>query len=395
MKKFFILFAILITLWFFLPFIDKYSLFQIHDLIKNQSYIDIDTSKILKSVLIFIISSWFISLWYSKRVKISIIGLIWAIVYLFYYYKIFWVIFDSKDNIQKWFEYWNMLIWKENTIDIILKIISESKNHLWIWFYMILWWFILNSFAIINIFKNLILLSSWNYKPKEKDDIEEKTSNNFYFESIINKFKDKNIKEILVKYFPLLLIIIWILLSIFQPFELANRLTWLPYSNFMELFSINKQSFNWWIIFLIIIVLNILLIPILINYIKPWFIKQITKFEKYHNNILLIIPIISGILLNIVWDYILIWWLFILIWWQLLNKNLKEIINFSKKTLINLIIWFIIFILVVNIAWFNIFSYSIIIFTIILNMNTKVFYKAILIIISICILWFLLNFVIL
>lgn len=306
MKKIFILFSILVTLWFFLPFIDKYSLFQIHDLIKNQSYIDIDTSKILKSVLIFIISSWFISLWYSKRVKISIIGLIWAIVYLFYYYKIFWVIFDSKDNIQKWFEYWNMLIWKENTIDIILKIISESKNHLWIWFYMILWWFISNSFALINIFKNLILLSSWNYKPKEKDNIEEKISNNLYFESIINKFKDKNFKEILVKITFIFIASIFLINSIVSPFIKVNELTWWEiwfYSWFLKgwIYYDYSHLITYTITYILICILSIFTISLLINFFNKWTIDILKKIEKY-NLVILIISLILIFVLNIYLD---------------------------------------------------------------------------------------------
>lgn len=301
MKKYYIVLSILITLWFFLPFVDKYSLFQIHDLIKNNAYIDIDTSKILKAVFIFIISSWFVSLWYSKKVKISIIWLIWAVVYLFYYYKIFWFIFDSKDNIQKWFEYWNMLLWKENTIDIIFKIISEWKNHLWIWFYMILWWFILNSFAIINIFKNLILLSSWNYKPKE-----EKTNNtsslNIYLEKIKTKINDENFKKIIIKYWFWIISIIYLLNSIISPFIKVDNLSWWNiwfFSWFIKWELINDYSIiiSYTISYILIFILSIFSISLLINFFRKWTIKILNKIEKY-NFVILITNLIIIYILN-------------------------------------------------------------------------------------------------
>lgn len=314
MKKFYIFLSIIITLWFFLPFIDKYSLFQIHDLIKNNTYIDIDTSKVLKAVFIFIISSWFISLWYNKKVKISIIGLIWAWIYLFYYYKIFWFIFDSKDNIQKWFEYWNMLLWKENTIDIIFNVISESKNHLWVWFYMILWWFILNSLAIINIFKNLILLSSWNYKEKEEKD--NNNSLNIYIEKIKTKINDENFKKFLIKVWFGIITIIFLINSIINPFIKVDNLSWWNiwfFSWFIkwELISDYSMLISYTISYISIFLLSILSIAILINFIKKWTIKVFNRIENY-NLIILIINLIIIFMLNIYinsWIVKFLWWI--------------------------------------------------------------------------------------
>ena len=164
MKKFFIICATLITISLFLPFIKDTSLIELYSYAyKNW----LNTDEIIKTIVIFLLWTWFLSIWYSKKVKISILWIIWALIYLYFYYKIFSSIWESISKLSDSYKYTNNLFWSKNTNDVLFSFIRESANQLSIWFYTIFLWFILNSFAIINIFKNLYK-KSWNNKNIEE-----------------------------------------------------------------------------------------------------------------------------------------------------------------------------------------------------------------------------------
>lgn len=154
MKKIFIFCSVLITLsLLFLPFINWTRLLDIAFL-ANKSWLEIKI--VAKALLMFLMWSWFLSIWYSKKLKISILWIIWILIYWYFYYKIFYVLIADYSNLIKSYNYSTYVIWERGTVEIIYAAMQKFSNHLSIWFYTLTIWFIINSFAMINILKNLI-----------------------------------------------------------------------------------------------------------------------------------------------------------------------------------------------------------------------------------------------
>ena len=140
MKKFLIICSIIIILWMFLPFLQYYSVFSINS-IASESF---DTKKIVLFLITFIISSWFISIWYSNKVKVSIIWVLWSMFYIYIYYHLFYFVFENKDS-------FSFLARNDSAIDFILYTLNQLSNSISIWFYVILIWFIWNSIWVLWI----------------------------------------------------------------------------------------------------------------------------------------------------------------------------------------------------------------------------------------------------
>ncbi|MFA5917759.1 MAG: hypothetical protein WC850_06005 [Candidatus Gracilibacteria bacterium] len=92
----------------------------------------------------FLISSWFISIGYSKKIKFSIIGIIGTLFYLYMYYNIFDFILTYKN-------YASNLYGNDSGFNFILGVLSESGKHISIGFYVLLIGFIGNSMGIFGI----------------------------------------------------------------------------------------------------------------------------------------------------------------------------------------------------------------------------------------------------
>ena len=173
MKKFFIICAILISISLFLPFIKDISLLEMYS---HASDMNLSTEWIVQTILMFIMWTWFLAIWYSKKVRISILWIIWALIYLYFYYKIFSFIWDNAWSVWNWYRYSSNYLWAQATNDVIFMLIKKAWSQLSIWFYTILIWFVLNSFAIINILKNLFKLS-WNINKEKIDEFRGETEN--------------------------------------------------------------------------------------------------------------------------------------------------------------------------------------------------------------------------
>lgn len=151
MKGFLIFCSAFISIWMFLPFIQDYSIFWIHKLTKDY----VDNSEIVLFLIMFIISSWFISIWYSKKVKISILWIIGTLFYLYMYYHIIDFILDYDD-------YASYLFKNESWINYILALLWDFWKNIWIWFYFIFLWFLWNSVWIFGIiYKTYLSLNNF------------------------------------------------------------------------------------------------------------------------------------------------------------------------------------------------------------------------------------------
>lgn len=151
MKGFLIFCSAFISIWMFLPFIQDYSIFWIHKLTKDY----VDNSEIVLFLIMFIISSWFISIWYSKKVKISILWIIGTLFYLYMYYHIIDFILDYDD-------YASYLFKNESWINYILALLWDFWKTIWIWFYFIFLWFLWNTLWIFGIiYKTYLSLNNF------------------------------------------------------------------------------------------------------------------------------------------------------------------------------------------------------------------------------------------
>jgi len=196
--------SIILTLGFILPFIWNFSIIDVYTSF-NKIFPQVNMNWFLFNISFFILCSWFIAIWYSKKVKISIIWVIWSVVYLYLYYKV--IIFSS----------WN-LIWDISTIDIIMNLIFTNWirealwNSLWIWFYFILVWFLLNTIWVFNNIKNLILVVKLSNNWEKILDNNSDDKNVIFYENIFNK------KDIVKIWFITLLFIIWLIFPLILTF---------------------------------------------------------------------------------------------------------------------------------------------------------------------------------
>lgn len=197
MKIFLYICSLSITLWFFMPFVWDTSLFNIYHTIQEHNYIRFDLSFFIRFIITLIISSWFISLWYSKKIKISIFWIIGSLVYLSYYFDIFNLLLNYGHIANKSYNTSLSFIWEKNTIEMLVYLIDLIWGQLNIGFYMITIWFLLNSIAIINIIGNLIKKVEWSkdkysnnitIKKENNNIIKNKSSNNeFNYKKVINE----------------------------------------------------------------------------------------------------------------------------------------------------------------------------------------------------------------
>ena len=89
---------------------------------------------------------------------------------MYFYYNIFSSVWDSLSSIDQWYRNSSNTIWRDNTNNIIIQVIQQASTQLSIWFYTIFIAFIINSFAIVNILKNL-------YKLSGKTEFQDKNNN--------------------------------------------------------------------------------------------------------------------------------------------------------------------------------------------------------------------------
>lgn len=140
MKSFLIFCSAFISIWMFLPFIQDHTIFSIHNITKDY----VDNSEIVLFIIMFLISSWFISIGYSQKAKVSIV---WILGTLFYFYMLYHIIDFTLD----YDDFWTYLFRNDAGINYVLGLLWDFWKYVWIGFYFILLWFLWNTIWIFGI----------------------------------------------------------------------------------------------------------------------------------------------------------------------------------------------------------------------------------------------------
>lgn len=263
MKKILIFASFLLFLTLFLPFIglwqiDSFWIFWIFK--RSQDFLS--NPQAIIYFLCFIVWSFFISFWYSKKVKIPTMWLIWTFIYLKVFYWI--LLFITSLWTLKWLssnDVTSYLFWNKWVVDVILTFFVYYIEDLKIWFYILIIGFLLNSIWIYNIVKNTYIYidSKINWKEiKDEEDTskieeennnevskkEEHTPTKLWKADLTIIFATWNVLNLIISIF-LLLIYFSFVLKIFRQVEIYYiiiiSLLFLALSSFyVNLFIINK-----------------------------------------------------------------------------------------------------------------------------------------------------------
>jgi len=168
MKNFLTICSIMLTIWVFLPLVDNVSIFQAYEQLTK---FGVDLQNYVFGIFIFLMSSWFLTLWYSKETKISVFWIIWTLFYLFYFYKIF-TFWNSAYEMSR---YYVVDRW---TAELIIYLMQSAWKHFSIGFFVLLFSFFGNALWMFNVIWNIIKLILQEFKTTKTPSIPLKQQQN-------------------------------------------------------------------------------------------------------------------------------------------------------------------------------------------------------------------------